>query len=524
MNISDVANSAGYQSGINTRPTADAQESKSAQPTQQPMQAQDSVSLGADGESLLDMLASVKNQAKEITSELKMGKAVLKKDLKERLHDGDAPRGYTVVKGTHAGDDIRIDQLRNGSISVSVNGKERVFDRDEAKYLVIDGGAGDDTIVASENVTTPLYILGGRGNDTIVGGKGNDYIRGGKGNDSISVRGGDNELFGDDGHDTITGGDGRDFIDGGKGNDILSGGAGNDVIYGGEGNDVIDGGAGNDFINAGRGDDTVEGGAGNDIIFGNAGDDKLSGGDGDDVLIGGAGRDTVDGGAGNDKIRVSEGGYIVADSADTDAKVLNPGKVPSNVIVSPLATERFRDHMRDDLEAMASIEPGQAMFEGLKKAGRHVLITSTKADNGFAMSFTNNGDLKENGAFGGEAVPGSGTGSVVSINPLYINMYDSSEAWSETNSMVITAHELAHAYNSATGTMDNTMYDDTTGDYSTDIDNDKAVEGAEFQAVGIHQDRVAVPNPYGISENDYRDYLGMEHRTSYYQSSDSSVD
>ncbi len=463
-------------------------------------------------------LQAVKHQVQELHGEAMAGFKMLGQHIQQAV-DGPLPEGAIRIKGTHGADRIDIDQLQDGSVTVSVNGKMRTFNSEEARRLVIEGGAGDDTIIASENVDVPMYILGGRGSDTIVGGFGDDYIRGGKGNDVISARGGRNELFGDDGHDTITGGSGRDYIDGGKGNDILKGAGGNDIIYGGPGDDNIDGGAGDDFINAGSGNDTVEGGAGRDVIFGGRGDDKLSGGAGNDVIVGGWGRDTVDGGAGNDKIRVAEGGSVAADSADTDVHTLNPVEVPKNIRLDPLASGRFREHMRDDLEAMAAIEPGLAMLQGLGEAGKHTMITGTNDANGYAMSFTGNGMYQSKFTpFGYRPLPGSGTGSLVSINPLFTDMYGGSEPWSETNSMIILAHELSHVYNSATGTMDTIMYDDVTGDYARFPEGEStAVSGAEFQAVRLHPGRTVTDNPYGMAENDYRAYFGMEQRTSYLQ-------
>ena len=463
-------------------------------------------------------LQAVKHQIQEVHGEAMAGLKMLGQDVQQRL-EGPLPEGAIRVKGTHGSDRIDIDQLKDGSVNVSINGKVRSFTPEQARHLVIEGGAGDDTITASENVNVPLYILGGRGSDTITGGSGDNYIRGGKGNDTISVRGGGkNELFGDEGHDKITGGSGRDYIDGGQGSDTLEGGAGNDVIYGGAGNDVIEGGAGDDFINAGYGDDAVEGGAGHDVIFGGSGDDQLGGGDGDDVLIGGLGHDSVTGGSGSDKIRVAEGGHVVPDAADTDVKTLNPQQVPGSIRIDPFATERFREHMRDDLEAMAAIEPGQAMFQGLEQAGKHTMITGTNDDNGYAMSFTRNGNYQSKiTPLGYRTLAGSGTGSLVSINPLFTNMYDGSEPWSETNSMIILAHELSHVYNSATGTMDSILYNDITGGYAIDPEGPDTVSGAEFQAVRLHPGRTVSDNPYGMAENDYREYVGIERRTSYLQ-------
>ncbi|MEK7323495.1 MAG: S8 family serine peptidase [Pseudomonadota bacterium] len=106
---------------------------------------------------------------------------------------------------------------------------------DNARYDTgrhfIDGGDGNDTILAnSSSVTGPNWIEGGAGDDNIDGGAGNDVLRGGGGNDLLSGYGG------------------GDFIEGGSGNDRLSGGDGNDVLIGGIGNDRLAGDAGDDVI------------------------------------------------------------------------------------------------------------------------------------------------------------------------------------------------------------------------------------------------------------------------------------
>ena len=58
-----------------------------------------------------------------------------------------------------------------------------------------------------------------------------------------------------------------EFIDGAGGNDTLTGSDGNDRLIGGEGNDLLSGGIGDDLFQAGPGDDTIHGAAGTDVAF-----------------------------------------------------------------------------------------------------------------------------------------------------------------------------------------------------------------------------------------------------------------
>jgi Ca2+-binding RTX toxin-like protein len=103
-----------------------------------------------------------------------------------------------------------------GSSAISVSNVEQ---------LLIKGGAGNDTLSASNGIATltNLTLDGGTGNDTILGGDGNDIL---------------------------LGGDGNDFVDGNRGNDVASLGAGNDVFGWdpGDGSDTVEGNGGIDTL------------------------------------------------------------------------------------------------------------------------------------------------------------------------------------------------------------------------------------------------------------------------------------
>ena len=100
-------------------------------------------------------------------------------------------------------------------------------------------GGGDDTFVAApwDDVQPRVLVDGGAGNDTIYGSTNSDDIDGGPGDD---------RFYGLDDVDDLDGGDGADFIVGGAGDDGLVGGAGVDTVYGDElsptsawGNDLL---------------------------------------------------------------------------------------------------------------------------------------------------------------------------------------------------------------------------------------------------------------------------------------------
>ena len=84
-----------------------------------------------------------------------------------------------------------------------------------SENLVVQMSGGDDTFAANGNIAG-LVVDGGAGDDTILGGSGNDML---------------------------IGGDGKDFIDGNQGSDVAKLGAGDDVFSwdAGDGSDTVEG-------------------------------------------------------------------------------------------------------------------------------------------------------------------------------------------------------------------------------------------------------------------------------------------
>jgi Ca2+-binding RTX toxin-like protein len=132
------------------------------------------------------------------------------------------------VNGSDAADTISL--FGSGTdVAVSVVGFNVLVVPTGGGQLAVNGLGGDDTIVASFGLpaTIPLILDGGAGNDTIVGGPAGDTIIGGTGND---------RLDGGLGADTLLGGDDDDtFIwNPGGGSDVIEGQGGNDtLIFGG---------------------------------------------------------------------------------------------------------------------------------------------------------------------------------------------------------------------------------------------------------------------------------------------------
>lgn len=202
----------------------------------------------------------------------------------------------------------------------------------------IDAGDLDDTVSVGE-ISLPVHVLGGDGNDQITTGSGDDTLDGGAGNDILDAGPGDDILLGGEGDDTLLGGSGNDRLDGAAGVDQIDGDLGDDRVTGGQGGDQIDAGAGNDHVDGGPGDDQISGGDGDDILLGGDGQDRITGDDGRDELRGGAGNDDLDGGAGDDRIfgddgddllQATDGGDLLDGGAGND---LLEGDEQANVLI-----------------------------------------------------------------------------------------------------------------------------------------------------------------------------------------------
>ncbi|HEY5976354.1 MAG TPA: calcium-binding protein [Solirubrobacterales bacterium] len=125
--------------------------------------------------------------------------------------------------------------------------------RAPAGVALVEGGGGDDTIVAAPisaaSAPCPAGCHLGIGSQTFDGGPGDDVV------------------FGERGNDRLEGGEGNDQLFGGIGDDLLRGGPGNDRLAGGFGADSIDGQAGDDYAHGdGTVDTIVDSGGGSDTL------------------------------------------------------------------------------------------------------------------------------------------------------------------------------------------------------------------------------------------------------------------
>lgn len=128
--------------------------------------------------------------------------------------------GTLRIAGTDWNDAIRVSRVGTNTLRVRVNLADTDYPLAAVKKLVIDAGAGDDTVEVRAGVAVPATILGGDGNDTLTGGDGADTLRGGAGDDRLDGGAGTDRLYGDAGNDRLRGRDGfADYLDGGAGTD-----------------------------------------------------------------------------------------------------------------------------------------------------------------------------------------------------------------------------------------------------------------------------------------------------------------
>jgi Ca2+-binding RTX toxin-like protein len=296
-------------------------------------------------------------------------------------NDGEAGADEQIVNGRTTTDDMTVQNLAGGRVRFDrVAPGDFFVDMGTVERLTINPLAGDDKLVTNADVTLPITVDAGSGNDTITTGAGADLVQGGEGVDTLNGAAGGDRILGNPGNDVANGGAGDDTLvwNNGDGTDDLNGDDGLDRIEDnlGAADDVsqlktvgtkvrydrvnapfglniassevfeLNTFGGNDTLDVAPGQGpliavTVDAGAGNDRFTGGDEADTFFGGSGDDTLDPGAGADTVDGQSGNDVLRTRDGaGDLVRggdgiDSASSDAADVLDGIESADVGAGP---------------------------------------------------------------------------------------------------------------------------------------------------------------------------------------------
>jgi hypothetical protein len=125
----------------------------------------------------------------------------------------DLSGGMLMILGSSGPDSVAV--TRVGS-TIRVNGTEAVYVAEQVRGIAIDAGEGDDIVSVASNLSVPVWMYGGGGNDRLEGGAGTNYVFGGAGADTLIGGAGSDQLYGGGGNDQIHGGGGLDTVFYGK--------------------------------------------------------------------------------------------------------------------------------------------------------------------------------------------------------------------------------------------------------------------------------------------------------------------
>ena len=107
---------------------------------------------------------------------------------------------------------------------------ELICDAPSIAGFEVNAGGGNDRVEVAKDVSVPVTMRGGAGDDLLLGGAGPDKLVGGTGDDRLNGWRGDDLLYGGPGADVLIGGPGDDVLDGGPGEDRLIAGSGSDSV------------------------------------------------------------------------------------------------------------------------------------------------------------------------------------------------------------------------------------------------------------------------------------------------------
>lgn len=421
---------------------------------------------------------------------------------------------FVLETGNHA-DKVKITNAADGKLLATVNGKAytlELLNRPEqgmVQPLHIKTHGGNDSVVVDPDVITPIRINLGAGND---------YARAGGG------------------HTQIKGGAGDDFIFLGHGNGVASGEDGNDVLVAGTGSGALYGGNGNDRIQALEGPSNrvmhMDGGNGNDFLIAKHGHTVMHGGRGDNLMVN-LGSAVIYTGRGNNSVSsYHDDTVIYAKPSDKVTRTLNSRRfdvLPSDDGKTGYRVEgtpEFKQRVEDDLELLRMSPTGQ---QGLKKADElarknNAPITINELSTRYDMLYSfNSNTIHQNFQSGGdiESLTPSELGYItdgkpgaradlgeINYNPSYV--YNA-----RTTPVIGLYHEMAHAFNGATGTF---LPGGTAGE--PDIERQAIGLPTDTEPFDFDDDPATAPtttNPLQFSENGLRQEMRLPLRNSVYE-------
>ena len=304
----------------------------------------------------------------------------------------------------------------------------------------------------------------------------------------------------------------RLVVEGGAGNDFITADASVTVpltVFGGAGNDAISSrGSGTVYIDGGPGNDTIGVGSGLAMLFGGAGNDQFALRSASGIMAGGPGTDTYARGDPTSRVFAQRGEKVTSQGRVTFVPLGSrdaSGHAPA-YLVHIVGSAAFRQRVSSDVTALLSVPAGRALLTALDDAGHAVRVTQSSAGNQTTVPDPTGAFLKPGGAHG------AGSAAAISYNP-YETIVDSGALpWQARPPIVGFYHELVHALNCATGTMQPGK-------------NAAGVPKLELQAIGLPFKGIAyrwnpaaaasAANPRVFTENGCRALLGIARRTAY---------
>ncbi|MBP1125753.1 MULTISPECIES: M91 family zinc metallopeptidase [Pseudomonas] len=437
----------------------------------------------------------------------------VERELADELHD-------YIVFTTHDEDDrIHVDiRPQDNGLMVVINSEHFVVTLAGLnQFVVFRTQGGNDLIHIAENVTRPILVDSGEGDDHIFAGGG--YTR----------------IFAGPGNDIILNHRGPAYIEGGDGADqIFSLADGEMTVYAGAGDDKVIAASGLAFINGGEGDDQLTGGSAHNILTGGPGNDLIQAGPRSNVLYTGEGLDVVTQLKPDDKVfanpnsGLAAAGQFIAHGltpSDTSPECPHPQALVTDI--QPLSLQNsgirvigsveFQQRVNDDLQLLANSPNGQHLFRALDAAE----LRSGTPINIYELQDEANGLFVPSPAstppsFIQDNRPGTPSyGGAVYYNPSFIG--------NRMSNIPLLYHELCHAYNVVTGTsLQGASLDGADGNKPRPI-----IPNHELQAVGLPTDAIAFDfdndpstppthtNATPFTENGIREELGMPPRKQY---------
>lgn len=431
-----------------------------------------------------------------------------------------------IVTGDQA-DNIKITAHDSRTLTAIINGKTYPFPMPESTDLHminIETQGGNDSVVIGPGVKAPVRIITGDGNDRVKTGAGYARVNGGSGNDSIHLGSGGGIALGGDGDDRMRAGTGSAVLSGGKGNDVLHAGKGANhrLVY-------------------------LNGDQGNDQLYAGAGINVLNGGRGDDKLVG-ARKTTFYAGAGHDVIHsTSKKDRIYAKASD---KIHHNG--PSNVTFMEVkdvgrkglkieGKPEFIDAVQDVLDQLRGSPVGQRMLEQMDDFVDDIRSPVTLRESAdmnasyyyFRNAYSDALSAWQTSQFQSESelgyIKNEVAGAVATHAEIELQTFHFGQQLS-TTPMLALQHELAHAFNGATGTYQpgNQQAFGLDGNPIERYGQPVFVNNVEYQALGLaiedgelfdHDNnpltRPTTLNPSPFTENALRQEMGVPLRDRY---------